>query len=103
MMVVGFVVAIRYRHLSRFMYLIVIGMAGIAGAGFIARVGSLLFNLMGTNQVETIQYLYLCTTCIGAFSWGLFVFGLASVFRDVKFQIEMLEDCLPANTPSGDQ
>ncbi len=100
MMVIGFVVAIRYRHLSRFMYLVTIGMAGIAGASFISRVGSLLFNLMATNRAETIQYLFMGMTCIGAFSWGLFVFGLAAVFRDLKFQIEMLEDCLPQPPPT---
>ena len=94
-MMIGFVVTIRHRRLSRFMYLVVIGMAGITAASLIGRVGGLLINYLSVGSNETYQLVFVFPSVIGAISWGMLIYGLSSVFRDLKFQIELLEDAIP--------
>ena len=45
------------------------------------------------SRLGNIGYMY--TRFLEAFSRALFVYDLAAAFRNLKFQIEMLEDCLP--------
>ena len=100
----GIIICILNRHLSRWMWLLVLGLVGFLAEGVVHRVFVMLLNrqIIAHEQIGLHGWF---TTVIDFVAWLFIVGGLWSVFRDVTERMKILyfqaHPSAPSSQPLG--
>src|SRR5262245_53164161 len=86
----GVIICVRYRRLSRSVWIISFGLTGLIILGVIDLQLITLLNRRSTGEANELRFGLLAVRAIYVIAWSTIVLGLGLTFRDLNNELRML-------------